>query len=158
MFVIRSFVLLASLVALGCAPATLAAQAPVRPAQDAPARSERALVFVLTTGLEDAQTMTSVFRHARAAAEQQRLSEVVVLVYGRGVQAFDGSIAARPAQVTEHARGAMAAGVRILLCGAALERMGIDRADLDPPPTAIVPNAITTLVDYVAGDAAIVRY
>lgn len=162
MSLIRSLVFFASLIALGCAPATLHAQPPVRPAAEpitgAHARSDRALVFVLTTGLEDAQTMTSVFRHARAAAETQRLSEVVVLVYGRGVQAFDGSVAARPAQAAELARGAMSAGVRVVLCAAALERMGVDREDLDPRPTEIVPNAITTLADYVARDAAIVRY
>ncbi|UJR82985.1 DsrE family protein [Sandaracinus amylolyticus] len=157
MVTIRSLVLFASIVALGCAPATLHAQSPARPAADAPARSDRALVFVLTTGL-DAQTMSSVFRHARTAAEQQRLSEVVVLVYGRGVQAFDGTISARPAQLTELIRSAMAAGVRVRLCASALVHMGVDRDRLDPQPTEIVPNAIATLVDYVARDAAIVRY
>ncbi|MGN6105690.1 MAG: DsrE family protein [Kofleriaceae bacterium] len=128
-----------------------------RPAS-APAVVDRSLVFVLTTGLEDAQRMSSVFRHARTAAQQGRLREVVVVVYGRGAFAFDGAIAARPPQLADTIRQAMAAGVRIQLCAHALDQLGIDRARLDPQPTEVVPNAIATLVDHVARGAAVVSY
>lgn len=154
----RSLVLVIALLAGGCAPSAVQAQSRTPGPSAAPARSDRALLFVLTTGLEDLQAMSSVFRHAKVAAEQQRLSEVAVLVYGRGVQAFDGDIAARPPQLLELIREAMAAGVRVMLCANAIEHMGVDRAHLDPAPTEIVPNAIVTLVGYVERDAAVVRY
>ena len=152
----RALFLITSLVIAGCAPSISHAQR--APRAEAPARSERALVFVLTTGLEDLQTMSSVFRHAKAAAEEARLREVAVLVYGRGVHAFDGDITGRPSGLAESIRAAMASGVKVLVCASAIERMGVARERLDPVPTEIVPNAITTLVDYVAQDAAVVRY
>ena len=49
-------------------------------------------IVVANTGLEDAQTLSSVFRHAKAAADTGRLREVVVLVYGRAIAAFDGDV------------------------------------------------------------------
>lgn len=155
---IRSLVITTALVAAGCAPSVVQAQRRAADPPAARARSDRALLFVLTTGLEDVQTMGSVFRHAKVAAEQHRLSEVAVLVYGRGVQAFDGDVSARPPQLLELIREAMAAGVRVVLCANAIEHMGVDRAHLDPTPTEIVPNAIVTLVGYVERDAAVVRY
>jgi len=146
--------------ALASAPTTALAAPSSKASHASPpsARSERALVFVLTTGLEDAQTMTSVFRHAASAAAQRRLREVAIVVYGRGVQAFDGRLKARPADLVEHIAKAKRAGVRVILCAQALDKMGVDRARLDPAPTDIVPNAMTTLVDYVARDAAVVSY
>lgn len=152
----RALFLITSLVLAGCVPSIGHAQRAAH--AEAPARSERALVFVLTTGLEDLQTMSSVFRHAKAAADQRRLHEVAVIVYGRGVHAFDGDITGRPPALAESIRAAMASGVKVLLCAQAIERMGVARERLDPVPTEIVPNAITTLVDYVAQDAAVVRY
>lgn len=151
-------VLVSFLIVLGgCAPSVVEAQRSA-PRVTERARSERVLVFVLTTGLEDAQTLSSVFRHAAAAARDGRLREVAIVVYGRGIQAFDGAIRGRPAGLTDSIRAAMAAGVRIHLCAHAMERMGVAREALDPEPTTIVPNAITTLVDYVARGAAVVRY
>lgn len=147
-----------------CAPTlapTSSVPAPASPVPTAPQPSavvDRTLVFVLTTGLEDAQTMSSVFKHARTAAEQHRLREVVVLVYGRGVFAFDGGISSRPPKIADMIRQAMAAGVRVQVCANALQHMGIDPTRLDPQPTEIVPSAMVTLVDYVARGAAVVRY
>lgn len=146
----------------GCAPGIAQAQRlrTAEPAASLPGapRSNRALVFVSTTGLEDLQTVSSVFRHAQTAAEQGRLSEVVVLVYGRGIEAFDGDNARRPDSLVQSIRAAMGAGVRVLLCAHAMQQMGIPSERLDPMPTEVVPNAIATLVDYVAADAAVVRY
>lgn len=152
----RTTFLMLSIVLGGCAPSFASAQRPTT-AEAAP-RAERALVFVLNTGLEDAQTMASVFRHAHGAARDGRLREVAVLVYGRGIQAFDGTIRRRPAGLTDSIREAMAAGVRVVLCAQAMEQMGVDRGALDPVPSEVVPNAMTTLVDYVAAGAAVVRY
>ncbi len=121
-------------------------------------RTERPLVFVAMTGLEDLQTLGAVFRHAQTAAERHRTGEVVVLVYGRAVQAFDASIEMRPPALREGIASAMRAGVRILVCNVALTRMGVDAARLDPAPTAIVPNGMDTLLDYVVRDAAIISY
>ena len=148
--------LMLSLVLGGCAPSLVSAQRAT--AMEAAPRAERALVFVLNTGLEDAQTMSSVFRHAQSAAGDGRLREVAILVYGRGIQAFDGSIRRRPAGLTDVIREAMAAGVRIVLCAQAMDQMGVDRGALDPLPSVVVPNVMTTLVDYVAAGAAVVRY
>lgn len=148
--------LMLSIVLGGCAPSIATAQ-PVTEASAA-ARTERPLVFVLTTGLEDIQAMSSVFRHAHAAVRDGRLPEVAVIVYGRGIQAFDGSNSSRPAGLPESIRAAMDAGVRVVVCAQAMQKWGIDEASLDPAPTAIAPNAITTLIDYVAQDAAVVRY
>lgn len=146
--------------ALTSTPSSSLAAPPAKPAlaQTQAARSERALVFVLTTGLEDAQTMTSVFRHAEAAAVQRKLREVVILVYGRGIQAFDGRIKARPAGLVAMIEKAQRAGVKVVLCAQAIDKMGIDRKRLDPTPSEVVPNAMTTLVDYVVRDAAVVSY
>lgn len=147
------------LLSLGASAPLLAQPPAAKPAPTTKApRSERTLVYVLTTGLEDAQVMQSVFTHARVAAEQRRLHEVVILVYGRGVFAFDGDIEGRPPKLAESIRQAMKAGVKIQICGTALAKMGIDRKRLDPSPTEIVPQATTTLVDYVARGAAVVKY
>ena len=116
------------------------------------------LLIALTTGLEDIQVMNMALRQARVAADQHRLEEVVLLVYGRGVQAFDGGIPARPPQTAQLAREAMTAGVRVLVCGNALAQMGLDRARLDPAPTEVVPQAIVTLTEYAARGATLVRY
>ncbi|MCA9614872.1 MAG: DsrE family protein, partial [Myxococcales bacterium] len=116
------------------------------------------LVFVANTGLEDAQTLSSVFRHAKAAADTGRLREVVVLVYGRAIAAFDGESSRRPPELLERIRDARDAGVRILLCANALASSGIARESVDPAPTEIVPHAIGTLVEYVARGAAVIRY
>ena len=163
---LKSFVpiaaLLAALTALGCAPApvvgrpaTAASAAPSAPADQG---GRRSLVFVLTTGLEDMQMMTSAFRHARVAMEQKKLDEVTVLIYGRGVHAVDGAISARPPQLSALIRDAMTAGVHVQVCAHALANMGIGPEKLDPPGVEIVPNAMITLVDDVARGAAIVRY
>lgn len=147
------------LLSLGASSPLLAQPSAAKPAPTNRApRSERTLVYVLTTGLEDAQVMQSVFTHARVAAEQRRLREVVILVYGRGVFAFDSDIEGRPPKLAESIRAAMKAGVKIQICGTALAKMGIDRKRLDPPPTEIVSQATITLVDYVASDAAVVKY
>lgn len=147
---------------LGVMPATGLARpqgAPLqRPAKTHAAVSQRSLVFVLTTGNEDLQRMSSVFRHALVAAKENRLREIVVLVYGRGLDALDRKNQVRPASLPASVREAQAAGVRVIVCQQAMTKSGLTATDLDPAPTTIVPNAIATLVDYVANDAAVVSY
>lgn len=154
---LRALGLLLLATSLGCA-STGAAQPPTQAAASAEAVVDRPLVFVAATGLEDVQTLTSVFRHATAAATTGRLSEVVVLVYGRAIAAFDGELGRRPPELLARIREALEAGVRVLLCANALAGAGIAQSSVDPTPTAIVPRAIVTLVDYVARGAAVVRY
>lgn len=148
-----------ALVALACTyPVERHASAAPAASTTSEPRSSRALVLLLATGLEDAQTMGSVFRHARVAAEQKKLDEVTVIVYGRGVQALNGALGARPAQVAQLAKEALAAGVHVKVCANALAQMGVSPENLDPPGVEIIPSAMTAVVDYVARGAAVVRY
>ena len=151
----RMFRMVPSLLAIFLFLATSHARAAEVPAQQAP---RGILLFVLTTGLEDSQTISSVFRHAAMAAEQHRLQEVAVLVYGRGVQALDELLKARPPQTAQFLKMAHAAGVRIRVCAHALEQMGIDRKNIDAQVAEVVPSAMALLVDYVARGATVVRY
>lgn len=130
----------------------------MREANAAPAPQKRAMVFALATGVEDTQEMASVFRHARVAAEQKKLGDVVVLVYGRGVQALDANLAARPPAVTKSVEEALAAGVKVQVCEHALQQFGIAKDKLVPTGVTTVPNAMAAMVDYVAAGAEVVRY
>jgi len=154
---LRRAFLLASIVCtpLGCASTAPPAKQTTAPT---PAPTEkRTLVFALTTGLEDPQAMQMAFRHARVAADQHTLGEVVVLVYSRGVQSLDAG-AARPPGVAKLAQEAMAAGVKVLVCAHSMQMGDVPAERLDPKPTQIVPQAIVALVGYVAKGAAVVRY
>ncbi len=115
------------------------------------------LVFLLTTGLEDVQTMTASLRHAKIAKESGHLEDVVWLAYGRGVQALAGKMAARPAPVAAFAKEAQAAGVRLIVCRTALDHMGIPPETLDPRPE-IVPMGVVKLAELVAQGYEVVRY
>ena len=46
------------------------------------------MVFVLTTGLEDLQSVNMAIRHSGMAKKSGFLDDSVLLVYGRAVQAF----------------------------------------------------------------------
>ena len=127
------------------------------PTQHAP-RAHGELVIVLTSGMEDIQAMNMAFRQARAAADLHQLTSVTVLVYGRGVQALNGGMPARPPQTAQFARDALAAGVRIVVCANALQQMGVAAEQLDPHPTEVVANATTTLVEFATRGATVIRY
>ncbi len=139
------------------APLTRSAvAAPV--AASPPPVAKRTLVLALATGVEDIQTMTSIFRHARIAAEQKKLEEVVVVIYGRGIQAVDGALAVRPPQVTKMIEEAMAAGVKVQVCAHSMEQFGVQKDKLLPANVEVVPVGMATIVDHVARGGAVVRY
>jgi len=157
---LASFALGAALVAAcgvsGARPAAASPPAATTAAAAAP-QSARTLVFALTTGLEDQQTVNMTFHQAKLAADEKKV-DVVVLVYGRAVLALDGAVGARSPMTPELVRAAMSSGVRVQICADAMMKLGVATDKLDPPGVQVVPTAIGALVDYVARGAAVVRY
>ena len=116
------------------------------------------MVFVLTTGLEDLQSVNMAIRHAGMAKKSGYLDDSVLLVYGRSVQAFSKDITAKPPQVAAAIKEAKEAGARIILCGEALKRFDIPREKLEPGVDEVVPNSIFTLAELVSRDYQIIKY
>ncbi|WP_375765265.1 DsrE family protein [Archangium gephyra] len=129
---------------------------PQAAAQKTPARQGK-LVFVSTTGLEDIGTLSSSFRHAKTAKESGYLSDVVWLSYGRAVVALDPAVKAVPEGVRKEAQAAKAAGVRLVACGNALEKFGIDPKKLQPQ-AEVVDNGVAELSRLVAEGYQVIRY
>lgn len=142
----------APLAALAAEPS----QAPQAAARKTPARQGK-LVFVSTTGLEDTLTLSSAFRHAKAAKESGYLSDVVWLTYGRAVVALDPTVKAVPEPVRKQAQEAKAAGVRLVACGAALKKFDIDPKKLQPQ-AEVVDNGVAELARLVAEGYQVIRY
>lgn len=151
----RLFVLLFALL-LALPGLALAQTPPPAPSKSQPVAKGK-LVFVSTTGLEDIGTLGSSFRHAKAAKESGHLSDVVWLSYGRSVVALDPTIKAVPEEVRKLAAEAKAAGVRMVACGNALSKFGIDPKTLTPA-AEVVPNGVGELSRLVAEGYAVIRY
>jgi intracellular sulfur oxidation DsrE/DsrF family protein len=150
-------VVLGGLVALGGAspqekPAK--AESKVEPGS----RGHGKMVFVLTTGLEDLQSVNMAIRHAGMAMKSGYLDDSVLLVYGRSVLAFSKDITAKPPQVAGVIKEAKEAGARIILCGEALKRFDIPREKLEPGVDEVVPNAIFTLAELASKGYQIIKY
>ncbi|MCE9668201.1 DsrE family protein [Myxococcus stipitatus] len=137
-------------------PAAFAA-APPQPVEKPPPARQGKLVFVATTGLEDIGTLSSSLRHVRIAKESGYLSDVVWLTYGRAVVALDPSVKAVPKEVREAAHAAKAAGVRLVACGNALLKFGIDPETLQPRAD-VVDNGVAELARLVAEGYQVIRY
>ncbi|MBN9682521.1 MULTISPECIES: DsrE family protein [unclassified Corallococcus] len=149
--------LLLVLAALVIIPLAAIAAAPSQsPGKKAPAHQGK-LVFVSTTGLEDIGTLSSSFRHAKTAKESGYLSDVVWLSYGRAVVALDPTVKAVPQAVREEAQAAKAAGVRLVACGNALAKFGIDPKKLQPE-AEVVDNGVAELSRLVAEGYQVIRY
>jgi intracellular sulfur oxidation DsrE/DsrF family protein len=116
------------------------------------------MVFVLTTGLEDLQSVNMAIRHAGMAKKSGYLDDSVLLVYGRAVQAFSKDITAKPPQVSAAIKEAKAAGVRIIICGEAIKRFDIPKDKLEPGVDEVVPNSIVTLAELVSKGYQIIKY
>jgi hypothetical protein len=116
------------------------------------------MVFVLTTGLEDLQSVNMAIRHAGMAKKSGFLDDSVLLVYGRGVQAFAKDITAKPPLVSVVIKEAKEAGARIILCGEALKRFDISKEKLEPGIDQVVPNSIVTLAELVSKGYQIIKY
>ncbi|MBI3723656.1 DsrE family protein [bacterium] len=119
------------------------------------------LVFVVATGLEDSEEMTSALRDAKLAQESGFLGEVDLLFVGRGVQALSDrnrTVITRAERTAELAREARAAGVRIVVCQDSLDSMRIASDRLDPRPDEVVPSGIAKLAELVSRGFAVIRY
>ncbi len=116
------------------------------------------MVFVLTTGLEDLQSVNMAIRHAGMARKSGYLDDSVLLVYGRAVQAFSKDITAKPPQVAAAVKEAKQAGARIVVCGEALERFDIPEEKLEAGVDEVVPNSIVTLAELVSKGYQIIKY
>lgn len=147
-------VVIALLLAL---PTLAMAQASPTAAEKKEPAQKGKLVFVSTTGLEDMSTLSSSLRHATTAKESGYLSEVVWLSYGRSVVALDPTVKAVPEEIHKLAQAAKAAGVRLVACGNALDKFGIDPKKLTPQ-TEVVPNGVVELSRLVALGYAVIRY
>ncbi len=151
----RTFLMMAALVAvLGLIPA-------VASAGEASASEPKAhgkLVVVLTTGLEDLQTVNMAIRHAGAAKKSGYLEDVVLLVYGRGVQVFAKEITAKPPQIGKTIQEAKEAGVHIMICAEALKKFNIPQDQLEPGVEEVVPNAIIKLSELVSQGYQVLKY
>ena len=150
-------ILLLVIAALVTAPLTALAAAPSQAAEKKTPARQGKLVFVSTTGLEDLGTLSSSFRHAKAAKESGYLSDVVWLSYGRAVVALDPTVKAVPESVRKEAQAAKAAGVRLVACGHALQKYDIDPKKLQPQ-AEVVDNGVAELSRLVAEGYQIIRY
>ncbi len=121
-------------------------------------RGHGKMVFVLTTGLEDLQSVNMAIRHAGMAKKSGYLDDSVLLAYGRSVQAFSKDITAKPPQVAAAIKEAKEAGARIILCGEALKRFDIPKEKLEPGVDEVVPNSIVTLAELVSRGYQIIKY
>ena len=116
------------------------------------------MVFVLTTGLEDLQSVNMAIRHSGMAMKSGFLDESVLLVYGRAVQAFSKDITAKPPQVAAAIKEAKEAGARIIVCGEALKRFDIPKEKLEPGVDEVVTNSIVTLAELVSKGYQVIKY
>lgn len=121
-------------------------------------RGHGKLVFVLTSGLEDLQSLGAAIKHSEVAQKSGYLDQTVLLVYGRSVQAFSRDIQAKPPTVARAIKEASDAGVRILICRVALEKFNIPEDRLESGVTEVVPNAIDTLAELVSRGYQIIKY
>jgi uncharacterized protein len=116
------------------------------------------MVFVLTTGLEDLQSVNMAIRHSGMAMKSGFLDDSVLVVYGRAVQAFSKDITAKPPQVAAAIKEAKAAGARIIVCGEAIKRFDIPKEKLEPGVDEVVPNSIVTLAELVSKGYQVIKY
>lgn len=151
------------LVALGGLTAPAGASSHEKPAKaeatvEPGSKGQGKMVFVLTTGLEDLQSVNMAIRHAGIAMKSGYLDDSVLLVYGRSVQAFSKDITAKPPQVAAAIEEAKEAGARIVLCGEAIKRFDIPKEKLEPGVDEVVPNAIFTLAELASKDYQIIKH
>ena len=142
---------------------TLSATAPKAVAQkisseEPGSKGHGKMVFALTTGLEDLQSVTMAIRHSGMAKKSGYLDDSVLLVYGRAVQAFSKDITAKPPALAAAIKEAKESGVRIIVCGEAIKRFNISKDDLEPGVSEVVPNSIVTLAELVSKNYQIIKY
>lgn len=155
------WIAVALLVALVGTPALAGEETSARKTEDSASAEPKGhgkLVVVLTSGLEDLQAVNMAIRHSGMAKKSGHLDDVVLLVYGRGVQAFARDITAKPPQISKAIEEAKAAGVHIQVCAEALKKFDIPQDGLEPGVEEVVPNAIITLSELVSKGYQILKY
>ena len=129
LFALAALLTLSSFVAVvGEAEAGGRAGKAAAPAEEVKAKT--GLVFIANTGLEDVQTLSASLKHAKAAMESGQVDEVHWIVYGRATAILDPDLKTIPESLKADVEAARAAGVRLVACGNALDRNGLDRARL----------------------------
>ena len=115
-------------------------------------------MFFLTTGLENIEGSRISLLQAKEARESGFLRDVIWMASDRGVEVMGGHFGARPPGMAQLVREVQAAGVRLIVSGAALQRLGIAPGKLDPKPDQIVPSGIVKLSELVSRGYEVIRY
>lgn len=155
---LRRIAWIAPALAVALAGFLAAASAAEEPSAAPGSKGHGKMVFVLTTGLEDLQSVNMAIRHAGMAMKSGYLDDSVLLVYGRSVQAFAKDVTAKPPQVAAAINEAKDAGARILICAEALKKFDIPKEKLEPGVDEVVPNAIFTLAELVSQGYQVIKY
>lgn len=140
---------LASAPAFAAKPATTTAEVQPKP--------QGRLVFAVHTGPEDLATLSSVMRQIKAAKESGFLSEVAIIFYGRSVPLFDPNSKVMPDDLRARLAEARQLGVRVMVCGHALERYGVTVEEASAYGE-VVPAAIVELSKMVAEGWEVLSY
>lgn len=149
---LKNFVLLAAFSML-LIPGLALAKSPA----EAPKQPKGKLVFVAMTGPEDLGVLSSSFRHAAAAKRSGHLEDVVWLSWGRAVVALNPDLDVIPSDIHEQAAAAQKAGVRLVACGQALKKWGIDPETLRPK-AEVVANGVDELARLVSLGYQVISY
>ncbi|MBK9365117.1 MAG: DsrE family protein [Deltaproteobacteria bacterium] len=156
LFALAALLTLSSFVALvGEAEAGGRAGKAAAPAEEVKAKT--GLVFIANTGLEDVQTLAASLKHAKAAMESGQVDEVHWIVYGRATAILDPDLKTIPESLKADVEAARAAGVRLVACGNAIERNGLDRARL-AFPIEVVDTGIGEVARLSALGYGLLRY
>lgn len=126
--------------------------------QGDPGEAKGKLAFLLTTGLEDIDEIDMCLQYAVAAKKTRQLTDVAILLDGRGVEALAGHMGARPQQTRELADQAKTAGVRLIVSTAGLKQTGVPSADLDPKPDEIVPDGASRIAGLIGLSYEVIHF
>ncbi len=116
------------------------------------------LALLLTTGLEDPQSLNTVLEYAMAARKSGRLSEVVILADGRGVEILAARMGARPVETARLAKQAKAAGVRFVITESGLRQVDMAKTELDPTPDEVIPDGGARLAQLISQHYEIIHF
>ncbi|MCK6516948.1 DsrE family protein [Myxococcota bacterium] len=156
LFALTALLTLSSFGALiGDAEAGARAGKAAAPAEEVKAKT--GLVFIANTGLEDVQTLAASLKHAKAAMESGQVDEVHWIVYGRATAILDPDLKTIPETLKADVEAARAAGVRLVACGNAIDRNGLDRARL-AFPVEVVDSGIAEVARLSALGYGLLRY
>ena len=114
------------------------------------------LVFVLTTGFEDVDEVEQCLRDVKLAKESGYVSDVTLIVQGRGLDALT-NLDASPPQITNLAREVKASGVHIIVSDDEISR-NEPGGYPDIVPTEFVSNGDAQIAELASKGYQIIRY